>query len=84
MFTQVYLPAVAGYLPSPMVQCLQHIIEFCYFVRCDVIDEVGLAAIEKVLSVFHTARVVFEQEGVWPDGISLPQQHALLHYSDLI
>ena len=40
--------------------------------------------LEDALARFHEFRKVFETSGVRPDGISLPRQHALVHYPALI
>lgn len=58
--------------------------EFCYLVRRDVIDDHTLASIDEALARFHRERVIFETQGVCPDGISLPRQHSLTHYRHLI
>ena len=69
---QVYLPAISGYVPSQMVRALSAFLEFCYLVRCSVIDEDTLSAIDDALERFHHDRIVFEEEGIRPDGFSLP------------
>ncbi|KAH9886281.1 hypothetical protein C8Q73DRAFT_658720 [Cubamyces lactineus] len=81
---KVYLPAIAGYVPAQMVRALSAFLEFCYLVRRDVITTGTLAEIEDALSRFHRDRVIFEEAGVRLDGISLPRQHALIHYLRLI
>jgi hypothetical protein len=80
----VYLPAIAGHVPVKMVQAIQHFMEFCSLVRRAVLDEDDLAAIDDAVVKFHSARTVFEELGVRPDGISLPRQHSLVHYRQLI
>lgn len=36
---KVYLPAIAGHVPSEMVRAIRSFMEFCYLVRRSVIDE---------------------------------------------
>ncbi|KAF7796680.1 hypothetical protein EIP86_007863 [Pleurotus ostreatoroseus] len=81
---KVYLPAIAGHVPPQMVRAVSAFLEFCYLVRQDMIDEDGLEAIRLVLARFHEERVIFENVGVRAEGFSLPRQHSLSHYADLI
>ena len=46
--------------------------------------EADLAQLQNALDRFHEYRQIFETAGVRPDGISLPRQHALMHYISLI
>ncbi|KAJ7261170.1 hypothetical protein C8J57DRAFT_1635845 [Mycena rebaudengoi] len=80
---KVYLPAIAGHLPSTVVQAVADIIEFCHLVRRSVIDEDTLLAIDAAVARFHQHREIF-REDVRPDGFSLPRQHSIVHYRDLI
>ena len=59
-------------------------LDFCYLVRRNAIDEDTLNAIDAALQQFHAERKVFITAGVRPDGISLPRQHLLSHYHQLI
>ncbi|KAG6892906.1 hypothetical protein C0992_011991, partial [Termitomyces sp. T32_za158] len=59
-------------------------LEFCYLVRRSVIDEDNLDTIENAVVSFHEARTVFQELGVRPDGFSLPRQHSITHYHQLI
>ncbi|KAG1897029.1 uncharacterized protein F5891DRAFT_1130081 [Suillus fuscotomentosus] len=43
-----------------------------------------LDALDDALARFHKERNIFIDSGVMPDGISLPRQHALMHYRTLI
>ncbi|KAJ7107151.1 hypothetical protein C8R43DRAFT_1114272 [Mycena crocata] len=79
----VYLPAIAGHVPSPVVKAVADIIEFCYLVRRSVIDEDTLAAIEAAITRFHAHREIFRFTSR-PDGFSLPRQHSIIHYPPLI
>ncbi|OBZ69605.1 hypothetical protein A0H81_10321 [Grifola frondosa] len=42
---KVYLPAIAGHVPSQMVQALSAFLDFCYLVRRSIIDEQTLTDI---------------------------------------
>ena len=81
---QVYLPAIAGYVPSQMLWALTSFMEFCYLVRHSVIDEDDIDELNSTIAHFHQEHKVFEHEGVRPEGISLPHQHSLVHYPFLI
>ena len=61
-----------------MVKAIANLIEFCYLVRRDVIDEDTLDAVDNALNSFHENREAFR--AVRPEGFSLPRQHSLLHY----
>ncbi|KAH9033641.1 hypothetical protein EDB85DRAFT_1864327 [Lactarius pseudohatsudake] len=77
---KVYLPAIAGHVPPVMVRAVATLIEFCYLVRHNVIDESALTQIKNTLDHFHSSREIFQELGVHPDGFSLPRQHSLTHY----
>jgi hypothetical protein len=66
-----------------MVQAITAFMEFCYLVRRSQIDEDTLTAIEHAVRRFHQERLVFLEAGVRED-FSLPRQHSLVHYRDLI
>jgi hypothetical protein len=74
----VYLPAIAGHLPDQIVKAMANLIEFCYLVRRDVIDEDTLDSIDAALTKFHENREAFRV--IRPEGFSLPRQHSLFHY----
>ncbi|EAU82306.2 hypothetical protein CC1G_08918 [Coprinopsis cinerea okayama7 len=80
---KVYLAAVAGYLPSKMVQCLSTFIDACYIVRRNSISAPVLERFKSLVDQFHELRKVFIEVGV-RTSISLPRQHALSHYAELI
>ncbi|EIW76371.1 hypothetical protein CONPUDRAFT_130963 [Coniophora puteana RWD-64-598 SS2] len=77
---KVYLPAIAGYVPSDMVKCLRAFLEFCYTARRNSISADDLTRLQASLDDFHHYRQVFIETGVRMDTISLPRQHALSHY----
>lgn len=78
-FEQVILPALVGYIPDKMIQCLAALLDFCYLARRSAHTTEDLQNMEVTLARFHDLRTVFEETGV-RDGFSLPRQHALLHY----
>ena len=79
---QVYLPAIAGYVPPQMVHAISSFMEFCYLVRQAVLDDDDLEAIDAAVANFHRDRVAFNE--IHPDGYSLPCQHSIVHYRFLI
>ncbi|KAI0054565.1 hypothetical protein BV25DRAFT_1910247 [Artomyces pyxidatus] len=81
---KVYLPAIAGHVPSQMVQAISAFLDFCYLVRRSVIDEDTLDALDDALGRFHANRVIFETTGARLGGFSLPRQHSLKHFRYLI
>ncbi|KAF8808511.1 hypothetical protein BYT27DRAFT_7222876 [Phlegmacium glaucopus] len=81
---KVYLPAIAGHVPPKMVQALAAFLNFCYLVCQSVHTEATLREIDKALAQFHEHRQIFEEEGVCPEGLSLPRQHSLVHYKAVI
>ncbi|KAF8259589.1 hypothetical protein EI94DRAFT_1813094 [Lactarius quietus] len=81
---KVYLPAIAGHVPAWMVQAVAALINFCYLVRRNVIDEDTLTAIDHALHRFHDHREIFHDLGVSPEGFSFPRLHSMVHYSFLI
>lgn len=55
--------------------------EVCYIVRKNMITSVDLDTMSIHLQNFYEYRAIFVEEGVRVD-ISLPRQHALMHYGD--
>jgi hypothetical protein len=80
---QVYLPAVAGHVPSGMVRAISAFMEFCYLVRRSQIDTTTLNEIENAVERFHREREIFIETDVRSD-FSLPRQHSITHYRFLI
>lgn len=80
---QVYLPAIEGHVPRDMLRALRMFLEFCYSVRKDIITSSELVQLEDTLSRFHRYRTVFINTGA-ARSISLPRQHSLTHYLELI
>ena len=76
---QVYLAAIAGYLPSAIIQCIATFMDACYIARCNAITGPALQHFRSCVEKFHALRNIFIQAGV-RTSISLPRQHALDHY----
>ncbi|KIL00125.1 hypothetical protein PAXRUDRAFT_8417 [Paxillus rubicundulus Ve08.2h10] len=81
---KVYLPAIEGHVPDDIVWTFHAFLEFCYIVRRNIITDHTLQELGDTLKRFHQYREVFRETGVRIDGFSLPCQHSLLHYEDLI
>ncbi|KAF8803207.1 hypothetical protein BYT27DRAFT_7226079 [Phlegmacium glaucopus] len=81
---KVYLPAIAGHVPPKMVQALMAFLDFCYLICQSVHMEATLREIDEALARFHEHCQIFEEEGVCPEGLSLPRQHSLVHYKAVI
>jgi hypothetical protein len=64
-----------------MVKAVAALIDFCYLVQCNVIDQTALLQIQNTLDSFHHHWEIFREVGICPDGFSLPQQHSLAHYN---
>ncbi|KAI0283466.1 hypothetical protein BC826DRAFT_1093834 [Russula brevipes] len=78
----VFLPAIVGHVPSEWfgIKCFHGILLSC---RHSEIDEDTLAAIQDAVGRFHQERQIFIEAGIRED-FSLPRQHSLTHYQDLI
>lgn len=66
-----------------MVRCFRAFLEFCYLARRDVITQATLRQLQDALQRFHQYRTVFEEYGI-SSGISLPRQHSMMHYFNMI
>jgi len=62
---------------------LRAFLEFCYIAQHDVITEIDIKALQEALERFHHYRKVFRDEGI-REGFSLPCQHAMSHYIEMI
>ncbi|KAI6094447.1 hypothetical protein EDD16DRAFT_1503146 [Pisolithus croceorrhizus] len=80
---KVYLPAIEGHVPVEIVRTFRALLEFTYLVRRNVITEETLVTIEDVINCFHKHREIFRESGT-VQTFSLPRQHAMKHYPDLI
>ena len=67
-----------------VVRAFNAFLEFCYIARRSVLTEDDLDKLKDALAHFHYYRSVFVTDGVREKGISLPRQHALVHYHALI
>lgn len=75
----MYLAAIAGYVPSAMVQAIAAFMEACYVARRNAISASALQRFRNCVVCFHHLRDIFIAAGVRV-SISLPRQHALFHY----
>jgi hypothetical protein len=66
-----------------MVKCLSAFMNCCYIVRRNTITTSDVTRFRHHLADFHEFRKIFITTGVRKD-ISLPRQHALMHYPDAI
>ena len=81
---QVYLPAITRHVLPQMVKALAAFLDFCYLIHRSVHTEATLHEINEALAQFHEHCQIFEEEGVHPEGLSLPCQHLLVHYKAVI
>ncbi|KAI6008446.1 hypothetical protein EDC04DRAFT_2871491 [Pisolithus marmoratus] len=79
----VYLPAIEGHVPTEIVWMFYTLLEFTYLVCCNIITEETLAAIQDAIDCFHKCWEIFCQSGTI-QTFSLPCQHPMKHYPDLI
>ena len=73
-----------GHLPEDILRTFRAFLNFCYIVRRSAISESHLDQLEDTLKHFHKYRTIFETLGIRPNEISLPRQHSLIHYCQLI
>lgn len=81
---KVYVPAIVGYVPDHIVACLTAFLEACYITRRQQINIDALDALDRALVRFWDLCEIFRIPGVRPAGFSLPRQHALRHYRNMI
>lgn len=70
-----------------MVCALTAYIDFCYIARRASLSETDLDDLDDALARYHKFRSIFQTTGVrepGPEGVSLPRQHAMVHYRELI
>jgi len=65
------------------MQTFRALLEFTYLAHRNVITEAMLVAIQDAIKHFHECWEVFRQSGT-VSTFSLPRQHAMKHYLDLI
>lgn len=80
--SKVYLPALEGYVPDDMVQCIGAFLNFYYLARRSSHNNQTLHEMEQALNRFHSLHSVFIDVGICPDGFTLLRQHALEHFID--
>lgn len=83
----MFIPAIEGYVPEDMVCALTAYLDFCYLARRATHTTTDLDELDEALDRFHQYRHIFQETGVHeegPEGLSLPCQHALMHYRELI
>lgn len=66
-----------------MVRAVRAFLEFCYLVWRNVIDEPALEEIQDALDRFYKYREAFKEAEV-VTTFSLPRQHSMKHYIDMI
>jgi hypothetical protein len=77
--SQVFLAAIAGYVPSAMVHSIATFMDSCYIARHNAITAPALEHFQECVEEFHLLWNIFIKAGV-QDSISLPHQHALKHF----
>ncbi|KAH9963682.1 hypothetical protein BJV74DRAFT_799715 [Russula compacta] len=80
---KVYLVVIKGFIPLDVLHMFRAFLEFCYLVHKDVITQPDLIQLQDALSHFHHYREVFKTMEV-VQSLSLPCQHSLSHYLELI
>ncbi|KAH9006191.1 hypothetical protein EDB86DRAFT_3061299 [Lactarius hatsudake] len=80
---KVYLPAIEGHVPNKMLYAIQSFLDFCYIARHNMITEITLTELEGALAQFNKYQTAFQEEGIRED-FSLPRQHSMHHYPDMI
>ena len=80
---QVYLPAIAGHVPSSMVRAISTFLEFCYLVRRSQLDIETLDQIDAAITHYHIECEIFIETDI-RNNFSLPRQHSISHYRFLI
>lgn len=78
---KVYIAAIEGHVPQDIVRAFRAFLEFCYLVRCNILTDGTLASVEESLRRFHNYRNAFSVVVV---TFSLPRQHAMTHYPNMI
>jgi hypothetical protein len=76
---QVFLAAIAGYVPSAMVRCIASFMDACYITHRNAINTPALEQFCDSVEQFHLLCNIFIETGVQAT-ISLPCQHALKHF----
>ena len=77
--SQVFLTAIAGYVPSAIVQSIAVFMDACYIACHNAITAPALKHFCECAQKFHKLWNIFIEAGA-QDAISLPRQHALNHF----
>lgn len=80
---QVFLAAIARYVPATMAQCIAAFMDACYITRQNAITAPALKSFRESVEQFQKLHNIFIEASVWVT-ISLPHQHALKHFYYLI
>jgi hypothetical protein len=76
---EVFLSAIAGYVPSAMVRCIAAFMDACYIARRNAIDSSSLEHFQDCVRTYHDLRTIFLEAGL-NIKLSVPRQHALSHF----
>ncbi|KAI6004187.1 hypothetical protein EDD15DRAFT_2385241 [Pisolithus albus] len=80
---KVYLPTIEGHVLGEIICTFCAFLEFCYLVQRNTLMEKDLDDLDEVLAWFYRYCEVFKTTGVI-SSFSLPRQHAMKHYKQLI
>ncbi|KAI6011328.1 hypothetical protein PISMIDRAFT_637757 [Pisolithus microcarpus 441] len=80
---KVYIAAIEGHVPCDIVHTFRAFLEFCYIARRNVIMESVLEELNDALQWFYHYREFFKMVEV-ATTFSLPCQHSMKHYVELI
>ena len=76
---EVFLGAIAGYVPSVMVRCIAAFMDACYIARRNAIDSPSLEHFRDCVQTYQNLRTIFLEAGP-KIKLSIPRQHALSHF----
>ncbi|KAI6013170.1 hypothetical protein BKA83DRAFT_4466263 [Pisolithus microcarpus] len=80
---KVYIATIEGHVPRDIVCTFRTFLEFCYIAHCNVITESALKELNDALQRFYHYREFFKMVEV-ATTFSLPRQHSMKHYVELI
>ncbi|KAI6095452.1 hypothetical protein F5141DRAFT_1191309 [Pisolithus sp. B1] len=80
---KVYIAAIEGHVPHDIVHTFHTFLEFCYLAHHNVIMESALKELNDALQQFYHYHEFFKMVGV-ATTFSLPCQHSMKHYVELI
>ncbi|EPS96469.1 hypothetical protein FOMPIDRAFT_1130371 [Fomitopsis schrenkii] len=76
---KIYLAAIKGLVPGPLVRMVRAYLEYTYLIRHPIQDEDTLARSQAALAEYHEHREFLRTSGVRPEGFSIPRQHSHSH-----